>query len=137
MAESNIKSAKDGAPGVSGQTHRAYCFNGTNDGSENDDLSIQVPEGAEWFAIEGNANALAYEVHSAAAAGVEALDSRRLLAASGAMSLVPVQPGEFINISDQADTAVGAFVLIFEGGTSLPRGVAALAAAGLLSDPGA
>lgn len=133
MAESNIKSAKDGAPGVAGQTHRAYRFNGTDDGSQNDDLSVVVPEGAEWFAIEDNANALAYEVHSAEAAGVEALDSRRLLAASGQMSLMPVKPGEIINISDQANTAVGAFTLIFEGGTHLPRGVANLA----VSDPGA
>lgn len=133
MAKTSIKQVAGGYPGVSGDTHRAYRFNGTDDGSQNDDLSIQVPEGAEWFAIEDNANALAYEVHSAAAAGVEALDSRRLLAASGQMSLLPVKAGEFINISDQADTAVGAFTLIFEGGTHLPRGVAGLT----VSDPGA
>lgn len=133
MTESNIKPAKDGRPAVAGQTHRAYRFNGTDDGSQNDDLSILVPEGAEWFGIEDNANALAYEVHSVAAAGVEALSSRRLLAASGQMSLMPVKAGEFINISDQANTAVGAFTLIFEGGTHLPRGVAGLT----VSDPGA
>jgi len=132
-ADFKTTAGRHDTPQVSGKTHRAYRFNGSDDGSENDDLSILVPEGAQWMGIEDNTNALAYEIHSAAAAGVEALDSRRTVDAEASLGLVPVTPGEYINISDQANSAVGAFTLIFEGGTSLPRGVGNLT----VSDPGA
>lgn len=130
MSLTNIKVGQINAPpAVSGVTHRAYHF-----APSTDDLSITVPEGAEWMAIEGNAEALVYEIHTAAAGGVELLDSRRRLAASSAMGLVPVKPGEFINIShNDGATGIGVFTLILEGASTLPRGAANLTTV----DPGA
>lgn len=112
-----------------GETHRFYAITGAND-----DMAILVPVGARFFAILDPVEALAYEVHSAAVAGVEALDSRRNLVADDESPLRSVKPGEFINIShSDGATAIGVFTLLLEGGDSLPRGTSELT----ITDPGA
>jgi len=111
-----------------GETHRFYAITGAND-----DMAILVPVGARFFAILDPVEALAYEVHSAAAAGVEGLDSRRTLVADQEAPLRPVKPGEFINIShSDGVTAIGVFTLLLEGGDSMPRGTSGLT----ITDPG-
>ena len=112
-----------------GETHRFYAITGAND-----DMAILVPPGARYFAILDPVEILAYEVHSAATAGVEGLDSRRTLVADDETPLRPIKPGEFINIShNDGATAIGVFTLLFEGGDSLPRGTSNLT----ITDPGA
>lgn len=114
-----------------GETHRFYYF---NIGGGQDDLAIVVPIGARYFAILDPVENLAYEVNTAARAGIEALDSRREIVLDDEEPLRPVKPGEFINISHKdGATAIGVFTLILEGGDSLPIGAAALTT----SDPGA
>ena len=112
-------------PLAAGKTHRYYYFNDTDDGSENDDMSVAVPVGAEFYSVRKNANAIAVEVHSAARAGVDALDSRLNLAADSEEQLRPVKPGEFINFS-VASGSIGVLYLTFEGGQDLPDGTSNL-----------
>lgn len=113
--------------GAAGKTTRYYYVT-----SAADDASILVPKGARWFGIEQNAQALALEAHSAARAGIEARDSRVLVAAAASRAMTPVKPGEFINISHQdGSTNIGVFILIFEG-DGLPTGTAGLT----ITDPG-
>jgi hypothetical protein len=135
MGNSKTEATPDGHTQIAaGKTHRWYHFNGTDDGSELDDLTIEVPPGAEFMAIRKPVENLAYEIHTAARAGVDARDSRCEIAAAATEPARPVTPGEFLNISNQdGSSEVGEFELMFEGAADLPNGVAALIAGGYVN----
>lgn len=131
MSTENFKQSGKG-PASSGQTHRIYRCN-----ISADDASILIPAGCHWLGIQESAQALKYEIHTAArvvdADGSSIIDSAATIAAADIVPAREVTPGEYLNISHtDGTTNIGVVVLVMFG-SGLPAGASNLT----ITDPGA
>lgn len=116
MATEGFKIASSrGGHAVGGETHRFYRLS-----IAADDASILIPTNAHWASVLDNAEALDYEIHTAARVVTGNTGRARAIAASHDGPMRPVSPGEYINIShSDGATNIGAVTICLEG-SNLP-----------------